>query len=86
LSCFIQIQEFLLAIQEKLLNQQKNELDSFFNNWTKNTGQIDDVLILGFNISESLFKWRASGTHRFIKTPKPVSLNIKSNIMKTKIL
>ena len=40
----------LLNIQEKTMKEQKQILDSTFENWKKQEEQVDDVLIIGIRI------------------------------------
>jgi serine phosphatase RsbU (regulator of sigma subunit) len=42
-----QLNEQLLSIHNKSMNQQKNELDSVIEQWKGNLEQVDDILVIG---------------------------------------
>jgi serine phosphatase RsbU (regulator of sigma subunit) len=43
--------EVLLSIQDKSLDEQKNHLDSYIENWKGGMEQTDDILVIGVKIS-----------------------------------
>lgn len=45
-----QLQELLLSLSHKPLNQQKEELSVVFDQWKGNLEQIDDILIIGIKV------------------------------------
>ena len=43
--------ELLLSIQDKTMDEQKNELEQYFMNWKGKLEQVDDVCIIGVKLS-----------------------------------
>ena len=51
----LRFQNLLHHIQSNSINSQRLELKNFFREWKKNEEQVDDVLVVGIKICDSLF-------------------------------